>query len=345
MRIALDATYSVGEGLTGVGVYSREILYGLAAAHPEAEFLFCYRPHRLRRSFAERLPLNAARRVLLDRFPSRAALFHALNQRTGQRTRGRTVSTFHDLFVLTAEYSTPEFRARFSAQARAAAENSDLIIAVSDFTARQVEELLGVERSRLRVVHHGVHPPSTDPPEDSDRENLILNVGAIQKRKNISRLLTAFERAAPPDWRLVLAGSIGFGGDEILKEIEASPRRADIDVLGYVEEIELRRLYNRARVFAFPSLDEGFGMPVLDAMANGVPVLTSNRSALPEIAADAALLVDPRSTDELSSALQRLTQNRQLRTELRRRGAARAHEFSWAKAVTQTWSIYQELLR
>jgi glycosyltransferase involved in cell wall biosynthesis len=343
LRIALDATYSVGDGLTGVGVYSREILYGLAAAHPETEFLFCYRPHRFRHSFAEALPKNAARRPLLDRFSPRAALFHALNQRAAKRSRGRTVSTFHDLFVLTAEYSTPEFRARFAAQARAAAENSDLIIAVSDFTARQVEELLGVERARLRVIHHGVHLPACAPP-DAERENLFLNVGAIQKRKNIARLVTAFERAAPPGWRLVLAGSSGYGAEEILQTIETNPRRADIEVAGYVDAAELRRLYTRARVFAFPSLDEGFGMPVLDAMAYGAPVLTSNRAALPEVAGDAALLVAPESTDEIAAALERLTQDDVLRTELRPRGLIRAAEFSWQKAVAQTWTVYRELL-
>ncbi|MGH9663610.1 MAG: glycosyltransferase family 4 protein, partial [Bryobacteraceae bacterium] len=300
MRIALDATYSVGDGLTGVGVYSREILYGLAAAHPEGELVFCYRLHRFRRSFGEPLPNNAVRRPLLDRFPVRSALFHALNQRIGGRRRARTVSTFHDLFVLTAGYSTPEFRARFDAQARAAAEKSDLIIAVSDFTARQVQGLLGVEPARIRVIHHGVHPPAADPPQDAEREDIILNVGAIQKRKNIARLVTAFERAAPAGWRLVLAGSAGYGSEEILQAIEASPRRPDIDVPGYIDAAELHSLYRRARVFAFPSLDEGFGMPVLDAMANGVPVLTSDRSALPEVAGDSALLTDPESTDEIA---------------------------------------------
>ena len=342
MRIALDATYSVGDCLTGVGVYSREILNGLAAAHPETQFLFCYRPHRFRHSFSEPLPKNAARRPLLNWLPPRAELFHALNQRVETR-RSNIVSTFHDLFVLTAAYSTPAFRARFAAQGRAAAARSDLIIAVSNFTALQVEQLLGIERARLRVIHHGVRPPATDPPPDSERENLILNVGAIQTRKNIARLVKAFERTAK-NWRLVLAGSKGYGADEILDGIEHSSRRGDIDVLGYISDAELKRLYLRARVFAFPSLDEGFGMPVLDALANGIPVLTSNRSALPEIAGDAAILVDPQSTDEIASALGGLTDDADLRDNLRMRGIKRAANFTWQDAIAKTWAVYRELL-
>src|SRR6266404_4329559 len=139
--IALDATYSRGPNLSGVGVYSREILFGLARAHPDEKFLYCYRPHQFLRSFSESLPKNATWRLLAGKPPG--DLFHALNQRVDIRGR-RTVATFHDLFVMTAEYSSPDFRERFTGQARRAADLSDLIIAVSRFTAGQVEQLLGV---------------------------------------------------------------------------------------------------------------------------------------------------------------------------------------------------------
>ena len=116
MHIALDATYSLDRNLSGVGVYSREILFGLARAHTADRFLFCYRPHRFLRSFRDRLPANAARRILRGPTPN-ADLFHALNQRVEAPGR-RTVTTFHDLFVMTSEYSTREFRERFTGQAR-----------------------------------------------------------------------------------------------------------------------------------------------------------------------------------------------------------------------------------
>src|SRR5262249_18717266 len=156
LKIALDASYSLDDRLSGVGVYSREVLRGLAAAHPETEFLWCYRAHRLRRSWDQTLPENCRRRVLQEPVAPRAAdLFHSLNQRLPRARFRRTVATFHDLFVLTGEYSTAEFRARFAEQARHAA-GADAIIAVSEFTASQVHELLGVERSRIHVIHHGV---------------------------------------------------------------------------------------------------------------------------------------------------------------------------------------------
>ena len=300
MVIALDATYSLGRNLSGVGVYSREMLWGLARAHPDEEFLYCYRSHRFLRSYRERLPANAVRRLLTGTPPG--DLFHALNQRIDDRAR-HTVATFHDLFVITGEYSSPEFRERFAEQARQAAERSDLIVAVSRFTASQVEEFLGIPPAKIRVVSHGVRVPAVS---EASRENLVLFVGAIQRRKNLARLVKAFERL-PDSWRLALAGAPdGYGAVEELAAVEQSKRRASIDVLGYVYAAKLEELYRRARIFAFPSLDEGFGMPVLEAMAHGVPVLTSNCSAMPEVAGDAALLVDPKDTGAIGDVLLRL---------------------------------------
>jgi glycosyltransferase involved in cell wall biosynthesis len=344
MKIALDATYSIGRNLSGVGVYSREILEGTAAEHPEARLLFCYRPHRFLRSFERSLPPNCSRRLLHEPLvPRSAGVFHGLNQRLPRARLRRAVATFHDLFVITGEYSSPEFRRRFEQQAKDAAARADLVIAVSEFTARQVQQCLGVDRGRLRVIHHGVTPPEREPPDAASRERIVLHVGAVQKRKNVARLVRAFERLGP-DWRLVLAGSNGFGASDVLRAIDLSPARARIDLLGYVPAGELERWYERAAIFAFPSLDEGFGMPVLDAMARGVPVLTSNRSAMPEVTGGAALLVDPEDAEALAANLKDLAENEELRKELVSRGRRRAADFTWRTAVSKTWSVYCELL-
>lgn len=339
MQIALDATYSLDRNPSGVGVYSREILFGLARSHPKDQFQFCYRPHRFLRSFRDPLPRNASRRLL--RGSPKADVFHALNQRVDAPAR-RTVATFHDLFVISGEYSTAEFRARFAQQAREAARRSDLIISISHFTAHQIVELLGVEQSRIRVIPHGVRVPAEDRP--ATRQDLVLFVGSIQRRKNVARLVRAFERM-PASWRLALAGAAdGFGAADELAAIENSPRKSDIDVLGYVTHQELAALYRRASIFAFPSLDEGFGMPVLDAMANGVPVITSRRSALPEVAGDAALLVDPEDTEEIAAALLRLAADPGIRDSLACHGRERALQFSWEAALEKTWDVYRELI-
>ncbi len=354
MRIGLDASYSLGQNLSGVGVYSREILFRLPLAHPEARYVFSYRPHRWLESFHEKLPAGTSRSLLWRGFPRSLSLFHALNQRIDAGRFQRAVATFHDLFVMTGEYSTPGFRTRFAGQARAAADRADLIITVSQFTADQVQRLLHVEPGRIRVIPHGCGVPLPGAPqllnrarqpapgEDIAPEPVILFVGAIQKRKNVIGLVKAFERTGP-EWRLILAGSYGYGSEEALAAIEASPRRRDIAVPGYVSREALEQLYRRASIFAFPSFDEGFGMPVLEAMSRGVPVLTSNGSALREVAGDAAWLVDPHDPDSMAEGLVRVTENSELRKELSAKGRARSREFSWEQAVESTWGVYREL--
>jgi glycosyltransferase involved in cell wall biosynthesis len=345
VRVAIDATYSVDPEPSGVGVYSRELLRDLPLLYPDDEFVACIRPKQwwAHRRSRNHLP-NLETRLLARPVPvGRSDLFHALNQRVDWRPARSVITTFHDLFVLTAEYSTSEFRARFAAQARAAAERSDLIIAVSRFTARQVETLLNVEPARIRVIYHGVHQCKFD--FAVPRERIILFVGTLQTRKNISRLVDAFEQT-PKDWSLVLAGSPhGYGAAPILARIDSSPRRSDISLMGYVTETERQRLFARASIFAFPSLDEGFGMPILEAMRFDLPVMTSRRSATEEVAGDAALLVDPESSEEIATALVQLCEDPQLRESLAAKGRERAAHFPWSRAARETYQVYQEVYR
>ncbi len=341
MRIALDATYSAGESLSGVGVYSREILHGLATMEPGCTWDWFYRSKPFWRGRGSAVPSNVTRRLLADSLGNRSAtLFHGLNQRLPKRRFRRQIATFHDLFVFSGEYSTPDFRSRFQAQARDAAAGADLLIAVSRFTAGQIEEYLGVPQSRIRVIHHGVLPREIP---DTPRENVVLCLGAIQRRKNQAGLVRAF-RAMPSDWRLVLAGSEGFEAQETLDEIAKSPARDRILVTGYLTDAQVGDWYARTRIFAFPSFDEGFGIPVAEAMAAGIPVIVGNRSALPEVAGDAGISIDPTKDDTLSEALVRLAGDPELREELGIAGRQRAAQFTWETAVQQTLACYRELL-
>lgn len=342
MRIALDATYSLGDGLSGVGVYSREILNGLASSDLGGDFAegwdWFYRSQRYFRARGLPKPANVTRRFLADSWGSRsAAIFHGLNQRLPKRRFRRQVATFHDLFVLTGDYSTPEFRERFAMQAREAAAGADLVIAVSAFTASQIEEYLRVPESRIRVIHHGV---VGRPIPDLPREKIVLCVGAIQRRKNQAMLIRAF-RALPKEWTLVLAGSQGYEAAEAVAEAASSDR---VRITGYLTDDQLGEWYARASIFAFPSLDEGFGMPVLEAMDAGIPVIAGNCSALPEVCGDAAELIDPRSENDLASALVRLATDEARRTELVARGLDRAKQFRWENAVAETIAAYRKLL-
>lgn len=351
MRIALDATYSVDPQPSGIAVYSRRLLSQLAHAHPEDKFIHCYRLKQWIKAPVSRAP-NVERRILqppLQIFG--AEIFHGLNQRLDRRHAPKVVCTFHDLFVISAEYSSPEFRRHFTERARRAAGLSDLIIAVSEFTAEQVSDLLSFERSRIRVVPHGVEEPKDFP--QRNREHIILFVGVLQARKNLLRLIEAFEIAIQElrrttirdqPWKLVLAGATtGYDALQIVSRVAESRWRDRIEVTGYLGAAELEDFYWRASIFAFPSLDEGFGIPVLEAMAHNVPVVTSNRSALPEVAGESALLVDPNNTGELSFALQRLMQDSELRAKLSALGRARAKLYSWHTAVEKTYAVYREL--
>ncbi len=338
MQLGLDATYTLDPEPTGVAVYSREILTGIAQLQSPHAISAWYRPHRFRRSLKASLPANVRRRILLDVWAPGVSIFHGLNQRLPRKKKGRFIATFHDLFVMTGEYSAPEFRQRFTQLSRDAAERADLIIAVSAFTASQVHELLGVERERIRVVHHGVHPAlpghATEP--------IILHTGALQKRKNIVRLIEAFEQT-PHGWKLILAGGNGYGSEEISGKIAQSPRRNDIVTTGYASPQQLDDLYQRASIFAFPSLDEGFGIPVLEAMMRGIPVITSKESATAEIAGDAAILIDPAQTDQIGAALNQLIKDENLRKRMRQQGIEHAKGFTWDRAVRETNTIYREL--
>jgi glycosyltransferase involved in cell wall biosynthesis len=341
MRVALDATYSLGDGLSGVGVYSRELLNGLAASNFADEWDWFYRWQRFWRARSLPRPPRVTRRLLADAGGNRAAdLFHGLNQRLPKRRFRRQIATFHDLFVLSGEYSTPEFRERFARQAREAAEGADLIVAVSAFTGSQVQSFLNVPAARIRVIHHGV---AARPIPALAREKVVLCVGAIQRRKNQAMLVRAF-RAMPEDWSLVLAGSQGFDAAETLSLIADSPRASQIRVTGYLTDEQLGQWYARAGIFAFPSLDEGFGMPALEAMAAGIPVIAGNRSALPEVCGDAALLIDPRSEEELASALLLLAKDAARCKDLVERGKRRAEQFKWETAVSASLDVYRELL-
>jgi glycosyltransferase involved in cell wall biosynthesis len=341
LRIALDATYSLGDALSGVGVYSRELINGLAASGFAEGWDWFYRSPRYWRTWFKSTPPNVRiRRLSAHRGDRTASLFHGLNQRLPELRFRRQVATFHDLFVLSGDYSTPEFRDRFAAQARAAAAAADLIIAVSAFTARQVEHYLNVPASRIRVIHHGV---VARPVPDIPREKVILCVGAIQRRKNQMALVRAF-RAAPADWTLVLAGSHGYEAEAALREIANSPARDRIKITGYIAEDEIARWYAKASIFAFPSLDEGFGMPVLEAMAAGVPVIAGNRSSLPEVCGDAAMLVDPSSDEELTDGVNSLARDEQLRLKMASSGKIHAARFRWENAVQATIAVYKELL-
>jgi glycosyltransferase involved in cell wall biosynthesis len=175
----------------------------------------------------------------------------------------------------------------------------------------------------------------------------ILYVGSVEPRKNLLRLLDAYVllRQSLPQYRLVIVGARNYWkSSPVARAVEHQGLQAQVTFTGYIPDEHLPALYNGAALFCFPSLYEGFGLPVLEAMACGVPVVTSSTSSLPEVAGDAALLVDPYNVDEVADAMRRVLQDGDLAHDLRRRGLARAAQFSWEKTARETIAVYEKVL-
>lgn len=362
MTIALEATEAADPEPTGTGIYSQKLLAALAASRAvesssDSRLILCLRvgPYfrwGRNRMWPEQCSVSPYWEPWLP--PPSAALFHGLNQRLPRRHYPVRVVTIHDLFPLTStEYSTPSFQRRFTQILRDAVARADRIIAVSDATRRELLQHTGAREECIRVIHHGVDSISPATPEEQqafrkrilgfgENEKFFLNVGAIQVRKNVANIVLALKRL--PGYRLVLAGGDGYGAEAIHSLIEREGLSGRVVRLGHASPDTLRLLYSTATALVFPSLEEGFGMPILEAMSCGLPVITSNCSAMPEVGGDAALYVDPRNVSAISEAMRRVAEDELLAANLRWRGHERASLFTWVKSAAQTWEVYQEAL-
>ncbi|MBI4459255.1 MAG: glycosyltransferase family 4 protein [Acidobacteria bacterium] len=360
-RIALDATYAAYPERTGIGVYSRKLIFALAALPPPDEpsfrFILAFRPGPfLRWAWRQKWPRRFALSPLLDSWLAlpRATLFHGLNQRLPQRPYPLQVVTIHERFPPPSEgYSTPEFRRHMTSRIESALRRADRVIAVSNSVRAQLLQYDPALDSKIRVIHHGVDPalPVPQLEQDAFRRNVLglakgekffLNVGAVQFRKNIANIVLALKQL--PEFRLVLVGSDGYGAEEVHSLIRKEGMASRVLALGHRQPDTLRLLYSTATALVFPSFEEAFGLPILEAMSYGLPVITSNCSAMPEVAGDAALYVDPQNVSEIRDAMQRVSEDAALASNLSRLGRQRAALFSWEKCGRETWQVYVELL-
>jgi len=264
------------------------------------------------------------------------------------------IVTIHDLsFIRYPDLSRPANRMYRTVLTRLSAQRARRLIAVSAHAAAESTRLLGVPRERVDVIYHGVDPVFHPLPVDEvaafrrDRglpERFVLFVGTLEPRKNLVRLVEAFARIRDGRVRLVLAGGKGWLYDDLFAKVEALGLDEEVVFPGYVMDDELPLWYNAATVFSYPSVYEGFGIPVLEAQACGTPVLTSNTSSLPEAAGDGALMVDPYDVEELAAGLDRLLTDEPLRHELRERGLAHARQFSWPHTARETACVYRRAM-
>jgi glycosyltransferase involved in cell wall biosynthesis len=256
------------------------------------------------------------------------------------------VVTIHDLYFLThPERTRAEIRRDYAALARAHAQRADGIVVVSQFTAREVERRLDVPPERISVCMPGA--PPWDPRPAGPTDGYLLFVGTLEPRKNIAGLLDAYEelvkrRRDIPG--LVLAGRALEESRPWLDRIARSPLDGRVKHVGYVEAVERRALYEGARLLVQPSFDEGFGIPVLEAMTLGVPVVAANRGALPEVLGDAGVLVDPEQQDALAGGIERLLDDDAFASVCVSKGVSRARQFSWDTMARGVYDAYQRAI-
>ena len=259
------------------------------------------------------------------------------------------VATVHDLAFRHYPEAYPESGRRYHERsARIVADEAARVLVPSEATARDLAELYGVDRGRVTITPLGVEVPAE--PDHAGAERLLrdlgvrgpflLAVGTLEPRKNLPRLLDAFGEVAgelPGHW-LVVVGPVGWG-----PRLRPTWDSVRVKLAGPVGDALLHALYQAADGLAYPSLYEGFGLPVLEAMANGIPVLTSDRSSLPEVAGDAALLVDPLDRAAIGAGLVRLAGDPDLRRDLVEAGRRRAAGFTWRATAAATWATYREV--
>jgi glycosyltransferase involved in cell wall biosynthesis len=294
----------------------------------------------------------------IEHFVGPCDIAHGLFHLLPAARRAKRVVTIHDLsFLRYPQYHTPDTVATHTRLVRHAVRYADAIVTVSESTRKEVIELLQASPDRVHTVPNGVDSTEFDQRPDGVRfarlqrelhlgDRFAVHLGTIEPRKNIVRLLEAFHTVRPTlgaGAQLLLIGRRGWLSEPIFDRIEHLSLGGAVIHAGHLDRADAAELLRRARLCVYPSMYEGFGLPVLEAMAAGTPVLTSNVSSLPEVAGDAAWLVDPFDTATLSEGLARVFTDDAVRDRLREAGRRQAARYSWNASAEALWALYDRL--
>lgn len=373
MKIAVDLRSLQTGFLSGVENYTLNVLERLLAIDRENQYTLFY--NAFRPTTAEHLHFVNSK-VVKKRVPNRIlnlslrflswpkfekyigdfdCLFLPNFNQFAIGSESKLALTVHDL----SPFITPEF---YNAKRRLwhrtlnvqkTLRRANVIFAVSEYTKHDLVEKFGVTAEKVVVTHLGVDHTVFRPDLSESRMREVRNIyglpgefvlylGTVEPRKNVEGIIEAFNRLESGT-ALVIAGRPGWKYDAVFKAIEHSPKRRQIHVLGFVDEADKPYLMKLAKVFAFPSFYEGFGLPVLEAMSVGTPVVTSQLTSIPEVTGSSALLVNPHNTDDLANALDELIKNDLLRKQLTEKALVRAQEFTWAKTAERVYQAFQNL--
>lgn len=365
MRIGIDASPMVGDR-GGVGWHTYHLLNALLHRDDDIEYIGYVRPGALVNGRLAgwddrsrlRLVESARWSMVWRGWKDGLDLYHGTNFKMHTTGRYGGIVTIHDLWLQRhPEYSKKVFGQRASSRrARATAHRAHAVVTVSRFSAEEITTLYGVPPDRVAVIHNGVaedfRPVKDDEAMAVLRRSLaipdsgfILFVGGADPRKNHRTFLQGVSRCVPAlrGRAVVLVGDSVHPFGDYRETARALGLTSLVRCPGRMSRNELRLLYSYADLFVFPSLYEGFGMPVLEAMACGAPVITSATSALPEVAGDAAVLVNPQDVEALGRAIVEVLEDREKREQLRALGFARAQAFTWEEAAARTQALYRRL--
>ena len=365
MRVLYDAMQS--NNRSGTGRYTVELLRALASLDTPAELTAVAPAHAPLGDLPANVTLVQRAEGVLARVAAnqwamprlarggRHDLVHYPANIGAPRNRIPAVLTVHDLSFLHHPEWFRRDRALYYRWAVArSAQAATRLLAVSQFTADDLHEWLGVPLNRIDVAHNGVGSefvPASEAARDHVRrkydlpDRFFLFVGTIEPRKNLPRLVEAWSRiAGHSNTDLVVAGRLGWKTAPVQESVRLSAHRARIHLPGFVAPEDLPALLSAARVFVWPSLFEGFGLPPLEAMACGTPVITSDSTAMAEIAGPAAETVHPEDTDAIADAMIRLDSDDALRERRRREGLVRASAFTWIACARNTRRAYEQAL-
>jgi len=366
MRIAINTRFLLHGQLEGIGNFIFEHFSRITRDHPEHEFIFIFdRPYDRRYIFSPNVTAVVtgppARHPLLwklwfdVKIPAvlkkyKADVFVSCDGFCSLTTKVPQCLVVHDLSflhfsslipktqLLYYKYYTPRFL-----------KTATSIVTVSEFSSNDIIKQYHINPGKIHIVHNAARSVFRELNSDEKMKvkekyslgrEYFLYTGSIHPRKNLITLLKAFsifKRRQKSNWKLILAGRLAWKNNDFLKSLKTYKYREDVILTGYVEDEELARLTGAAYALVYPSIWEGFGMPVLEAMKSNVPVITSKNSAMQEVANDAALYFDPGSHQELSEQMMLIYKDEQLRSKLMAAGLERSHEFMWEKSAEKLW--------
>ncbi len=374
-KIAIDYTPAYEQG-GGIGRYVRELVAALSLQDTETAYRlfvagaslnqlpapigsnFAWCPTRITPKWFARIWQRAHLPLPVETFTGSVNLYHATDfVLPPTRAKTRTLLTVHDLsFVRVPEAASPNLKTYLDVVVPRSVHRADCVLADSQATKDDLIDLYQVSPEKIIVLLSGVDarfkPISGDTLTHVRKKyglgdaQYVLSVGTVQPRKNYVRLIQAISqlRAQGHDLHLVIAGGRGWLEDPIYAAVASQKMEAYVHLIGFADEADLPALYSAAACFAFPSLYEGFGLPILEAMGCGTPVVTSDKSSLPEVAGDAALIIDPYQVDDLADAIRQLVNDSTLRQTLIGKGHQRAKTFTWEKSARHLRQIYTDLL-